>query len=118
MVTNISAEFDNVETAELAAGKIRRDIDGVYSAKVTGKGISSGGTLVSVIPTYANNFSMNFMTAVTESPAADSVKPEPEMRSHAAAYIVCDGSGVDEINAVLNSYGAVNIRSNFHSVLK
>ena len=118
MVTSITAEFDSAESAERAADRILSGkIGGVYSAKVTGKALSGndlGSRLVSFVPTYANNFSMNYLTAVSDMPASKDTVPEPERGRSASACIVCDGSGLDEINAVLNSYGALNIRSVRH----
>ena len=104
MVTSITADFHESGLGSLAVDRIRSRIPGVYSAVLR----THGGVAAhrSVIPTFANNFSLNFMTAGVPD-SEDSFLP-----SGGRAYIVCDGSRIDEINSVLNSLGAVNIRCN------
>jgi len=106
MVTSITADFHESGMGSLAVDRIRSRIPGVYSAVLRMHGGVAAHRASSVIPTFANNFSMNFMTAGVPD-GRDSFLP-----SGGRAYIVCDGSRIDEINSILNKLGAVNIRCN------
>lgn len=110
MVTSITADFHEPGMGSLAVDRIRSRIPGVYSAVLRTHGGVAAHRSVSVVPAFANNFSMNFMTA-TLPETGDSFLP-----SGGRAYIVCDGSRIDEINSVLNSLGGVNIRCNQPSI--
>ncbi|MBO4877073.1 MAG: hypothetical protein J5501_03600 [Ruminococcus sp.] len=104
MITSITADFHSSEMGSLAADRIRSRIPGVYSAVLrTHEGVAANRS-GNVIPTFANNFSMNFMTA--QAPGSS------YLPAGGRIYIVCDGSRIDEINSQLNSLGAVNIRCN------
>ena len=106
MITSITADFHSSEMGSLAADRIRSRIPGVYSAVLrTHDGVTANRS-GNAVPTFANNFSMNFMTAQVPG---DRTSPLP---AGGRIYIVCDGRGIDEINSQLNRLGAVNIRCN------
>ena len=96
MITSITADFHSSEMGSLAADRIRSRIPGVYSAVLrTHDGVAANRS-GNAVPTFANNFSMNFMTAQVPG---DRTSPLP-------------AGGIDEINSQLNRLGAVNIRCN------
>jgi hypothetical protein len=116
MVTRITAEFENPETAELALKKIRESVSGVYSTNYVYNRESDkaerlrSGNIYTVLPTTAGavNFT-NYLTMVMDSPASDDIIPEPSRSRKTNVFIVCDGNGTEQISSILNSSGGNNI---------
>ncbi|MDE5764818.1 MAG: hypothetical protein K2I00_07610 [Ruminococcus sp.] len=115
MVTRVTADFESPETAELALKQIRDNVRGVYSTNYVYNRISDkaqklhGGTNYTILPAAVT--SHNYLTAVLESPATDSVIPEPLRNRKTTVFIVCDGSGTNEIHSILSAMGGNNIYS-------
>ena len=109
MITSITAVFHDPGMGGRAVDRIRSGVPGVYSASLRTHGGIASHRGSSVIPAFANNFSMNFMTAVMDSPEAAAGS---DLSGSAKAYIVCDGSHISEITGILNTLGAVSIRVN------
>lgn len=115
MVTRITAEFENPETAELALKKIRENVRGVYSTNFVYNRRSNeaerlrGADIYTVMPTAVTSY--NYLTGRLESPASVDVIPEPARSRTTTVFIVCDGSDIKNIRSVLTSSGGSNIYS-------
>ncbi len=115
MISRVSAEFETSELAELALKRARENPGGIYSSGVVYDRRSDkavrlrNGTIYTVIPTAVT--AHNYITAVMESPAAESVIPEPSRRRRAQVYVICDQEASAGIRAVFNSLGGLNIKT-------
>ena len=115
MISRVTAEFETPELAELAMKRVKDSVQFVYSTHMIYSKMSeraqrfSRGTAFSIIPTYFNTHT-NFLTAVIESPASKDIIPEPARNRQASACIVCGSAAVDNVIAVLNAMGGLNIR--------
>ncbi len=115
MLSRVTAEFESPELAELAIMRVKDSVQYVYSTHMIYNRMSekalhiSRGTTVSLIPTYSNTHT-NFLTAVMESPTSKDVIPEPAQNKKTSACIVCGSAAVDNVIAVLNAMGGLNIR--------
>ena len=113
MLKRINAEFEMPELAESALGKLREQVQGVFSTNMMYNRTSDKaeklrhGTLYTIIPTAVT--AHNYMTAVIESPASQDVIPEPERNRKTSVYVICENSSVKAVNAVLSSAGGMNI---------
>lgn len=114
-MTVISAEFETPELAELALGRIKNTISGVYSVKVNYNRISDraerlrGGVHYTVIPVISTVHSYNFFTAVLEQPASEDVIPEPSRSRTARFSLICENSESAHIRSLLHALGAYNV---------
>ena len=115
MLSRVTAEFETPELAEYAIKRIKESVDYVYSAKMIYNPISERAkrlgraTSFTIIPTYYNTHT-NFLTAVMESPASRDIIPEPARNRKTTACIICGSAAVDNVIAVLNGMGGLNIR--------
>lgn len=115
MISRVTAEFETPELAELALKRVKESVQFVYSTHMLYDRMSerarkySRGSTFSIIPTYCNTHT-NFLTAVMESPASADLIPEPARNRKASACIVCGSAAVDNVIAVLNAMGGLNIR--------
>ncbi len=116
MVTRITAEFENPETAEMALKKIRENVNGVYSTNFVYNRASDkaeklrSGSIYTVLPTVTGSVNYtNYLTMVMESPASEDIIPEPSRSRKTNVFIVCDGNGTEQISSILNSSGGNNI---------
>lgn len=115
MVTRVTAEFEAPEMAESALKKIRENVRGVYSTNFVYNRRSNeaerlrGATIYTILPTAVTR--PNYLTATLESPASEDVIPEPARSKKTTVFIVCDGSGIHQINSILTSMGGSNIYS-------
>lgn len=113
MVTRVTAEFEDLESAELALKKVREKVRGVYSTNfLYNRGANKaeklrGGTIYTILPAAVT--AQSYLTAVMESPASRDVIPEPSRSRKTTVFIVCDGSGTHEIDKILTSMGGSNI---------
>ena len=116
MMLRVTAEFESPELAELALMRIKESVQHVYSANMQQNRMSQRtdhlrrGTMFSLIPTYFNSHT-NFFTAVMEHPVSDDSMPEPARNRKTSACIVCDSEAVDNVIAIMNAMGGLNIRS-------
>mgnify|MGYP003292008294 CR=1 FL=1 len=113
MISRVTAEFESPDLAELAVKRIKESVNGIYSGSIirsTNYHSRKNHEHSSVIPTAFNNYT-NFMTAVMESPFSDDSIPEPYKRQNTSACIVCGSGAVDNVIAVMNSLGGLDVRS-------
>lgn len=115
MVSRISAEFETSEIAELALKRARENVGEIYSSGIVYDKMSDkamklrNGTIYTVIPTAVT--AHNYVTAVIESDADESVFPEPLRRRRAQIYVICSSESVKGIRSVFNSLGGLNIKT-------
>lgn len=115
MISRVTAEFETPDLAELAMKRVKESVQFVYSTHMIYNRMSddtrrfSRGTAVSIIPTYFNTHT-NFLTAVMESPTSEDIIPEPARNRQTSACIVCGSAAVDNVIAILNAMGGLNIR--------
>lgn len=115
MVTRITAEFEAPEFAESALKKIRENVRGVYSTNFMYNRRSNeaerlrGATVYTILPTAVT--AENYLTGKIESPASEDVIPEPARSRKTTVFIVCDGSGINQIHSILTGMGGSNIYS-------
>lgn len=113
MITRISAEFETPDLAELALKRIKESVNGVYSTniiynKTSDKALKlKNGSIYTVIPTAVTTHT--YFTAVMESPASENVISEPLRSRKAIVYVICEDDSINNIRAVLNAMGGLNI---------
>lgn len=108
----IEGEFEAMELAELAAGRVRRSVQGVKKIMLqpVGKAIDphSGAQRYTILP--ANLRMYNYATAVMVSDISDDVLPEPMYRKTARIVLLCDRRTADRASAILHALGAVKVK--------
>jgi len=108
----IRGEFEAVELAELAAGRVRRSVRGVQRTIVQpiGKAAESlvGKQRYTILP--ANMRMSNYATTVMVSDISDDILPEPMYRKTAELLILCDVRTAGAAEAIIHAAGAVNVR--------
>lgn len=108
----LRGEYEAVELAELAAGRIRRSVRGVQRTLVQplGKAAQSlvGKEHYTLLP--ANIRMSNYLTAVMVSDFSDDVLPEPMYRRTAELLILCDKKTAGSAEAILHATGAMKVR--------
>ncbi len=108
----IRGEFEAVELAELAAGRIRRSVRGVHRTFVQpiGRAAESftGKQKYTILP--ANLRMANYATAVMVSDMSDDVLPEPMYRKSAELLVLCDADTAGAAEAIIHAAGAVKVR--------
>ena len=116
MIYRVTAKFETPDLAELAIKRVKESVQSVYSANMVynkmaerAKNSSRRGSF-SIIPTYYNTHT-NFLTAVMETPAFSDTMPEPVRNTQTSACIVCESAAVDNVIAILNAMGGLEIRS-------
>lgn len=113
----IQGEFEAVELAELAAGRVRRSTDGIRKIMIQALG------RVSNVPANRQRFTMlpanmrmeNYATAVMISEISDDVLPEPNLRRTARLQVICDVRSAERVYSLLLAAGAGNLRNYAHS---
>lgn len=107
----IKGEFASEELAELAAGRIRRNIRTIRSLRIRklGKAVPSmnGKEQFTMLP--ANLRMENYATDVLISEMSDSSLPEHWYRKTAELTVICDKENYHEISAIMQSLGALQI---------
>lgn len=115
MVSRVSAEFEAPELAEASLHRIKQGITGIHRTGIIYNKRSEesvklrNGTLYTIIPTAVTTF--NYITAVIESPASEDVIPEPSRSRTTKAYVICENDSINNVKAVLNAMGGLNIHS-------
>ncbi len=106
----IKGEFASEELAELAAGRIRRNIKNIRSIRIRklGKAVPSmsGHEYFTMLP--ANLRMENYATDVLVSEMSDSL-PEHWYRKTAELTVICDMEKAREVSAVMQALGAMQI---------
>lgn len=115
MISRVSAEFEAVELAEAALGRIKESVGDIYKTGIVFNKKSNEasklrhGITYTVLPTAVTTY--NYITAVMESPASEDVIPEPQRRRTAMAYVICEHTSNNNVSAILNALGGLNVRS-------
>jgi len=107
----IKGEFASEELAELAAGRIQRNIKNIRSMRIRklGKAMPSmnGRERFTMLP--ANLRMENYATDVLVSEMSDSSLPEHWYRKTAELTVICPMEKTGEVSAVMQSLGAMQI---------
>lgn len=114
MILRVAAEFESPEFAELALKRVRDSVSGVHSVNImynkeSDKALKlKHGTLYTILPMAVTTY--NYLTAVMESPASEDVIAEPARSRKTSAYVVCEDCSADNVSALLNAMGGLNVR--------
>ena len=107
----IKGEFASEEIAELAAGRIRRNIKNIRSLRIRklGRAMPSmnGKEHFTMLP--ANLRMENYATDVLISEMSDSSLPEHWYRKTAELTVICDKEKYREVSAIMQALGAMQI---------
>ena len=108
----MKCEFASEELAELAAGRIRRNLKQIRSLRIRklGKALPSvsGRQQFTMLP--ANLRMENYATDVLISEMSDSVYPEHWLRKSAELTVVCDKADSGTVSGIMQALGAVQVR--------
>lgn len=109
----IKAEYDSVETAELAAGRIRRAVRGIRRMtiyRLSGHHQPIAGRVqFTMLP--ANLRMSNYATDVLYSEISTHAIPEPMLRQETELMILCEQTSVKRIVTLLHATGAMRVRN-------
>ena len=109
----IYAEYDSVELAELAAGRIYRTVRGIRrmtTCRLSGNRQPTGGRMqFTMLP--ANLRMTNYATDVLYSEMSDAVLPEPLLRQNAELMILCEPASAKRVMTLLHATGALHVRN-------
>ena len=109
----IYAEYDSMELAELAAGRIRRAVRGIR--RMTVYRLSkhhqpvNGRIRFTMLP--ANLRMDNYATDVLFSEMAGTAIPEPFLRQDSELMILCEAESGKKIESLLHATGAMRVRN-------
>lgn len=108
----IYGEFESEEMAELAAGRIRRNIRGIrrITTHPLGRAIpaSRGRERFTMLP--ANLRMMNYATDVLYSEVSEAAVPEPLRRRSTELLIICEQESTGRVSAIMQAMGAVRMK--------
>lgn len=108
----IYGEFESEEMAELAAGRIRRNVRGIrrITSHPLGRSVPAarGRERFTMLP--ANLRMMNYATDVMYSEISEAAVPEPLRRKTTELLIICDTQAVGRVSAIMQSMGAVRMK--------
>ena len=109
----IYAEYDSVELAELAAGRIRRAVRGIRRMTVyrLSKNHQPVGGKVRYTMLPANLRMTNYATDVLYSEISTASIPEPFLRQESELMILCEESARKQIASLLHATGAMRVRN-------
>ncbi|MBP5432823.1 hypothetical protein [Ruminococcus sp.] len=114
MISRVTADFENIELAELALKRVRDSVGYVYSAKMMYKTSPdvmlkrSGRSAFSLYPTYYNS-NINYLKDVIGSSASDEPVTRSKTKYRITTCIVCGSAAVDNVISVLCAMGGTNI---------
>lgn len=108
----IQGEFESVELAELAAGRVRRSVSGVKRTIIQPLGRTAepdtGKYRYTLLP--ANPRMQNYATAVMLSEISDDILPEPVYRKSAKLLVLCSRETAGRAAAIIHAMGAVKVQ--------
>ncbi len=108
----VHGEFESEEMAELAAGRIRRNVRGIRRITVHPLGhavpAARGRERFTMLP--ANLRMMNYATDVMYSDISKDTVPEPMRRKSTELLVICDALYSGNVSAIMQSMGAVRMR--------
>lgn len=113
MLTRISAEFENIDMAEIASKRIKDTINGVRRTGVIHNKTAERakrlerGRHYTILPLAATTY--NYFTATMENETTDDIIDEPYRNRKTILYIICEEDAVNNIKSVLNAMGGLNI---------
>jgi hypothetical protein len=109
MISRVIAEFEAPEMAETALRRIKESVEYVYSGNimyprsVVRKHFLSRGTNYAVVP---NSFTSSVADSETELS-----RPSSGRQKNTTACVICGSGAVENVMAVLNAMGGLNIHS-------
>ena len=109
----VYAEYDSVELAELAAGRIRRAVRGVRRMTIIplSKNHQPIGGRIRFTMLPANLRMTNYATDVLYSEISARAVPEPYFRQETELMILCEEKAVKPIVTLLHATGAMRVRN-------
>ena len=107
------AEYDSVETAELAAGRIRRAVHGIRRMTIyrLSKNHQPVGGRIRFTMLPANLRMTNYATDVLYSEISTRAIPEPYFRQETELMILCEPAAEKRIVTLLHATGALRVRN-------
>ena len=107
------AEYDSVETAELAAGRIRRAVRGIRRMTIyrLSKHHQPVGGRIRFTMLPVNLRMTNYATDVLYSEVSTRAIPEPYFRQETELMILCEEKAVKPIVTLLHATGAMRVRN-------
>ena len=114
MITKLTAEFDSVETAELAARMIKQRTDGIVSINIHRKSIPTAKSPVPyVIPSFSQ--SSNFYFIVGNNNYLDSVNDSSDddrISKSAIIEIICEKESEKTVSQIITSLNGLKFNKN------
>lgn len=108
----IYGEFESEEMADLAAGRIRRNVKGIrrITSHPLGHAVPAarGRERFTMLP--ANLRMMNYATDVMYAEISETDIPEPMRRKTTELFIICDEQASGRVSAIMQSMGAVKLK--------
>ena len=108
----VTGVFESEEMADLAAGRIRRNVRGIRRITVHPLGRSTpparGRERFTMLP--ANLRMTNYATDVLLSETAESTVPEPLRRRAAELTVICNDDAKARVSAIMLSLGAYGMQ--------
>ena len=112
-LSRVYAEYDSVEMAELAAGRIRRNVRGIRRMTIyrlsRNRQPVGGRIRFTMLP--ANLRMTNYATDVMYSEISTRAIPEPYFRQETELMILCEERAVKRIVSLLHATGAMRVRN-------
>ena len=114
MLTRVSAEFENIDMAELAARRLKESVSGVlrtgclYDRRAERSKIYDNKSHYTLLPMALTTF--NYYTAVVEYRVSESFGKEPYQNRKTQLYVVCEENSAANVKSLLNALGGLNIR--------
>lgn len=108
----IYGEFESEEMAELAAGRIRRNIRGIrrITSHPLGRSVPAarGRERFTMLP--ANLRMMNYATDVLYSEISEAAVPEPLRKKSTELLIICEEDSAARVSAIMQAMGATGMK--------
>lgn len=107
-LSRIECEFSAIELAELAAGRVRRNVAGIKRVMLQpiGRAAEHGNGKERYTMLPANMRMQNYATAVMVSDISDDVLPEPMYRKNVRLVLLCENTAAGRAAAILMAAGA------------
>ena len=114
MLTRVSAEFENIDMAELAAKRLKESVGGVlrtgclYDRRAERSKINDNKSRYKLLPMALTTF--NYYTAVVEYRVSEGGVREAFQNQKTQLYVVCEEESATNVKSLLNALGGLNIR--------
>lgn len=118
MITRISAEFPEIEFAEMAAKRIRETISGLKKVTIylnknkfkisENEEYTKPGKMFVLLPAAIN--SANYYTGLMTREVVESQIKEPLLTKSVHLCISCESKNIHNISQIISSYGGYEIK--------